>query len=340
MSDQAVNNTNSIVAENICKTYAYYKKEAGLKGSIKNIFKREKLYKSAVKNLSFQIHQGSITGLIGLNGAGKTTTLKMLSGLIFPTEGKISALNFNPFEKKKEYLRQISMVMGNKSQLWWDLPAVDSFELNKTIYELEDGDYKKTLNTMIEILGVEKQLNVQVRRLSLGERMKMELIAALIHKPKLIFLDEPTIGLDIITQYAIRDFLKQYCSTYHSTLILTSHNFNDIVSLCNELILINNGEKIYSDSFVHFKNEFLNKKYFILKLKFPNAEKIIKILHEREGLFAEKRGEDTVKISADASDSLGILKSISNDFIEELSDITIENISMEDVIRKLYTAAG
>jgi len=302
------------------------------------LFKREKLYKPAVKNLSFQINQGSITGLIGLNGAGKTTTLKMLSGLILPTTGNLSVLQHNPFEKKKEYLRQISMVMGNKSQLWWDLPAVDSFELNKTIYEIEDADYQKTLHTMIEILGVEKQVNVQVRRLSLGERMKMELIAALIHKPKLIFLDEPTIGLDVITQYNIRDFLKHYCSTYHATLILTSHNFNDIVSLCSELILINNGEKIYSDSFINFKNTFLNQKYFILKLKFPTAEKIITMLQQKGVGTAEKTADDTVKISADSTESLDILKNISNEFIEDLSDITIENISMEDVIRKLYKA--
>lgn len=338
MSDRAVNNEKIIVAENICKSYAYYKKDAGLKGSIKNLFKREKLYKPAVKNLSFEIAQGSITGLIGLNGAGKTTTLKMLSGLLVPTEGKLTVLQHNPFEKKKEYLRLISMVMGNKSQLWWDLPAIDSFELNKTIYEIEDADYKKTLHTMIEILGVEKQVNVQVRRLSLGERMKMELIAALMHKPKLIFLDEPTIGLDIITQHNIRNFLKHYCSTYHATLILTSHNFNDIVSLCTELILINNGEKIYSDSFTDFKNRFLNKKYFILKLKFPAAEKIVDTLHGKGIGFAEKTADDTVKISADSTESLDILKNISNDFIEDLNDITIENISMEDVIGKLYTA--
>ena len=336
MSDQAVRNEKIIVAENICKSYTYYKKEAGLKGSIKNLFKREKLYKPAVKNLSFQINYGSITGLIGLNGAGKTTTLKMLSGLILPTTGNLSVLQHNPFEKKKEYLRQISMVMGNKSQLWWDLPAVDSFELNKTIYEIEEADYQKTLHTMIEILGVEKQVNVQVRRLSLGERMKMELIAALIHKPKLIFLDEPTIGLDVITQYNIRDFLKHYCSTYHATLILTSHNFNDIVSLCIELILINNGEKIYSDSFINFKNTFLNQKYFILKLKFPTAEKIITMLQQKGIGTVEKTADDTVKISADSTESLDILKNISNEFIEDLSDITIENISMEDVIRRLY----
>ena len=201
MSVQEVNNEYVILTENLCKDYTYYKKEVGLKGSLKNLFHREKLIKKAVQDLSIKIPKGAIVGLIGLNGAGKTTTLKMLTGIIMPTSGKVDVLGYFPFVKKKEYLRRIAMVMGNKSQLWWDLPALDTFELNKIIYEIDDLEYKNTLNSMIEIMGVEKQLNVQVRRLSLGERMKMELIASLIHKPDIVFLDEPTIGLDVITQY-------------------------------------------------------------------------------------------------------------------------------------------
>lgn len=187
MSVQEVNNEYVILTENLCKDYTYYKKEAGLKGSLKNLFHREKLIKKAVQNLSIKIPKGAIVGLIGLNGAGKTTTLKMLTGIIMPTSGKVDVLAYFPFDKKKEYLRRIAMVMGNKSQLWWDLPALDTFELNKIIYEIDDSEYKNTLNSMVEIMGVEKQLNVQVRRLSLGERMKMELIASLIHKPDIVF---------------------------------------------------------------------------------------------------------------------------------------------------------
>ena len=327
---------NIIKADSVYKEYAYYKKDAGLKGSIKNLFHREKLFKNAVRNLSFEALEGEIVGLIGLNGAGKTTTLKMLSGLILPTRGEISVLGYRPFDKKKEYLKQISMIMGNKSQLWWDLPALDSFELNKTIYEIEEETYRETLNLMVDTLNVAGQLNTQVRRLSLGERMKMELIAALIHNPKVIFLDEPTIGLDVITQYHIREFLKFYCKEYGTTIILTSHNFNDIISLCDSLVLINKGEKIYYDTFNNFKNKFLNEKVFILKFKKKNAEEFIKNINNSMDFAAEQLSEDTVKIITSSDTSLDVLKNISKDFLKELNDINIENISMDDVIRKIY----
>lgn len=333
---QEVKTNLAIEVENISKEYTYYKKEIGIKGSIKNLFHREKLYKQAVKDLSFKIPKGEIVGLVGLNGAGKTTTLKMLSGIIAPSKGNIKVLGYYPFDKKKEYLKQITMVMGSKSQLWWDLPAIDSFELNKTIYEIEDLEFQKTLKFMVEMMGVEKQLNVQVRRLSLGERMKMELIASLLHKPNIIFLDEPTIGLDVITQYNIRKFLKEYNSLYGSTIILTSHNFNDIVSLCNSIILINNGKKIYSDTFKNFENEFFNKKYFILKLKTPNTEDIIERIKEYQFYDIEKIDNYSIKISTTSENSMDFLKKISEIFLKELIDINIENISMDDVIRKIY----
>lgn len=333
---QEVNSDFIIESTNLSKEYIYYKKEKGIKGSIKNLFHRKKLFKQAVKNLSIQIPKGEIVGLIGLNGAGKTTTLKMLTGIIAPTSGNVQVLGYYPFHKKKEYLKQIAMVMGNKSQLWWDLPAIDSFYLNKTIYEIEDFEFKKNLNFMVEMMGVEKQLHVQVRRLSLGERMKMELIASLLHKPNVLFLDEPTIGLDVITQYNIRKFLKEYNSLYGTTIILTSHNFNDIVSLCNSIILINNGEKIYSNSFKNFEKEFFNKKYFILKLKTPNVENVIEKLKISNYHEIEKIGDNSIKISTTSEKSMDILRNLSEKFLDELLDINIENISMDDVIRKIY----
>ena len=333
---QEVKSDFIIQTENLSKEYIYYKKETGMKGSLKNLLYREKLCKQAVKNLSIQIPKGEIVGFIGLNGAGKTTTLKMLTGIIAPTSGDLQVLGYYPFDKRKEYLKQITMVMGNKSQLWWDLPAIDSFHLNKTIYEIEDFEFKKTLYFMVEMMGVEKQLHVQVRRLSLGERMKMELIASLLHKPSVVFLDEPTIGLDVITQYNIRRFLKEYNSLYGTTIILTSHNFNDIVSLCNSMILINNGEKIYSDSFKNFEKKFFNKKYFILKLKTPNAENIIKRLKGPNYPEIEKVDDNSIKISTSSEKSMDILRDLSGNFLDELLDINIENISMDDVIRKIY----
>ena len=348
MSVQEVNNEYVILTENLCKDYTYYKKEAGLKGSLKNLFHREKLIKKAVQNLSIKIPRGAIVGLIGLNGAGKTTTLKMLTGIIMPTSGKVDVLGYFPFDKKKEYLRHIAMVMGNKSQLWWDLPALDTFELNKIIYEIDDLEYKNTLNSMIEIMGVEKQLNVQVRRLSLGERMKMELIASLIHKPDIVFLDEPTIGLDVITQYNIRNFLKEYCVKYGSTILLTSHNFNDIVTLCDSIILINNGEMIYSDTFKNFQKQFFNQKYFVLKLKEPNVDEFISKLHLENDIKIEYYSKD---LEYESFGNVGFLYKEKNFDIENKSlkgeklnferyrdnrdEMNVEIISKEDFLKEL-----
>lgn len=325
-----------IRAENLSREYAYYRKEAGLRGSIKNLFHRKILYKSAVRRLSFALHRGEITGLIGLNGAGKTTTLKMLSGLLLPTGGTVSVLGYTPFDRKREYLKKISMVMGNKSQLWWDLPAVDSFALNQAVYGLDELEYRENLEMMTELLGVREQRNVQVRRLSLGERMKMELIAALIHRPEVLFLDEPTIGLDVVTQYQIREFLKCCCREYKLTVLLTSHNFTDIISLCDSLILLNHGEKIYADRFENFRRRFLNEKQFILKTKNIAAAALAVRLRAATGLNAEVMGEDSVKITTDEGTGLQVLKRIFENVMGELKDINIENISMEDVIRKIY----
>ena len=189
-----------IEVNNLTKEFIYYKKEEGLKNSFKNMFSRKSLTKVAVDNVSFQVEQGEMVGFLGSNGAGKTTTLKMLSGILCPTLGEISVDGFVPFERKTEFKKIFTIVMGQKSQLWWDLPAVESLKLNQYIYEIDDKQYNQTIGELVELLDVKDLLNVQVRRLSLGERMKFELINSLIHRPKIIFLDEPTIGLDIIAQ--------------------------------------------------------------------------------------------------------------------------------------------
>lgn len=188
-----------IKVEHLSKEFSYYKKGTGLQGSLKNLFHREILTKEAVKDVSFTVEKGEIVGLLGPNGAGKTTTLKMLSGILFPTAGNAEIDGFIPWERKNEFKRRFSIVMGQKNQLWWDLPASDSFYLNKCIFDVDDAAYRKTVEELSELLDVRELMNVQVRRLSLGERMKMEILAALIHRPEILFLDEPTIGLDIIS---------------------------------------------------------------------------------------------------------------------------------------------
>ncbi|MCL2020386.1 MAG: ATP-binding cassette domain-containing protein [Oscillospiraceae bacterium] len=234
-----------IKVENLKKHYDYYQKDQGLKNSFKNMVKRKKLKKEAVNGITFNVNAGEIVGFIGPNGAGKTTTLKMLSGILYPTSGIATVGGYIPWERKKAFKMGFSIVMGQKTQLNWDLPAVESFNLNKYIYEVDDTEFKRTVDELIEILEVEPLLKTQVRRLSLGERMKMELIAALVHRPKIIFLDEPTIGLDFISQKTIREFIRRYNEETGATILLTSHYMNDIESLCKRAIIINDGLLIY-----------------------------------------------------------------------------------------------
>ncbi len=336
MQVQAVKNNAIIKVNNLSKNYKYYKKKEGLKGSIYNLFRKNYLYKEAVKSISFDINQGEILGLIGLNGAGKTTTLKMLSGLLCPTSGKIEIMGFEPFRKDKNFLKQISLVMGNKSQLWWDLPAIDSFNLTSHIYEMDNNTYKNNLDAMVDMFDVGELLNIQVRRLSLGERMKMEMIAALLHNPKVIFLDEPTIGLDVMAQYNIRNFLKNYNKLHKSTIIVTSHNFNDIVSLCDKLILLDKGEIIYNDSFSNFSNQFSSVKNVIVKIKVGYQNNFNYLLKKFNGAFIN-----------DKELHFNIADNIVNDFMLEivkvdmsgLEDIQIENVSIEEIVYNIYSGA-
>src|SRR3989339_738990 len=227
------------------KYYKVHQKEPGLSGSIKSLFNRKYYDVKAVDDVSFEIAEGELVGFIGPNGAGKTTTLKVLSGLLYPTSGQISVLGFEPWKRDHKYLKQMSLVMGQKNQLWWDLPAQESFVLNKEIYEVSDEQYKKTLNELVELLDVKDVLQIPVRKLSLGQRMKCELIAALLHSPKILFLDEPTIGLDVVIQKAMRDFIRTYNQEFGATILLTSHYMQDVKELCKRVIVIDKGQILF-----------------------------------------------------------------------------------------------
>lgn len=248
-----------ITVEHLKKEFTYYKKMTGIKGSLHNVFHREFLTKEAVRDISFSVEKGEMIGFLGPNGAGKTTTLKMLSGILYPTGGRIEVDGFVPWERKNEFKRRISIVMGQKNQLWWDLPASDSFYLNKCIFGVDDWAYRDIVTELSELLDVKELLNVQVRRLSLGERMKMEILAALIHRPDILFLDEPTIGLDILSQKKIRDFLKIYNEQWKTTVIITSHYMADIEALCDRAVIINQGVLVY-DGKLGEVNQLLGKR--------------------------------------------------------------------------------
>ncbi len=322
-----------IEVKGLGKEFTYYEKGLGLKSSFENLFARKYLTKKAVNDISFEIEQGEVVGFLGPNGAGKTTTLKMLSGILFPTEGECSVMGYVPWERKKEFKKKFSIVMGQKSQLWWDLPAQETFYLNKSIYELDDREYQKVSGELIELLDVKDLVNVQVRRLSLGERMKMELIASLIHSPKVIFLDEPTIGLDIISQKRIREFLKYYKEEKHATIILTSHYMEDIEDLCQRTIVINQGTVVYDGKLNSVNDIFGNHK--ILKLQFAQPV-------EAEQLAAygtiKEWNENTVMLEVAKEKLQQISAKILSEC--EITDFTVEDIPLEQGIELLYQKKG
>jgi len=231
-----------IHVQNLTKTFRVHRKEPGLMGSLRSLFRRQWIDKHALKGVSLEVNAGEIVGLVGANGAGKTTLVKTLAGIIHPTAGDAQILGYTPWERRNEFRRQIALIMGQKAQLWWDLPADDCFLLLQEIYRLPDKEFRRNLDYLVEALGVTDQLNIQIRRLSLGERMKMELVAALLHQPKIVFLDEPTIGLDLTAQRAIRNFILEYRREHQPAMILTSHYMEDIERLCERIVIINEGE--------------------------------------------------------------------------------------------------
>jgi ABC-2 type transport system ATP-binding protein len=319
-----------IEVSNLSKNFKAHKKEEGLRGSLKALFKREYFDVKAVSNVSFGIEEGELIGFIGPNGAGKTTTLKMLSGLLYPSSGIVSVLGFKPYERKTLFLKQISLIMGQKNQLWWDLPAIETLNLNKEIYEVEDNQYKKVLSDLVEMLGIKDILNIQVRKLSLGQRMKMELAAALIHSPKVLFLDEPTIGLDVVVQKRLRDFIKEYNKKYKATVILTSHYMEDVKELCRRVMIIDKGKLAFDGSFEDIINRFADHKFLkVVFSKIPDREKLSKvgnITESEDSAFTIK-----VKRKEAPEKSAFLLKNF------RVLDLNIEEPKIEDVIREVFT---
>lgn len=318
-----------IHVSNLKKVYMVHKKEPGLKNSIKSIFKREKIEVEAVKGVSFDIEPGELVGFLGPNGAGKTTTLKMLSGILYPTSGEATVLGHTPWKREKAYQKQISLVMGQKNQLWWDLPAMDSFLLNKVIYEVDDVQFNRTVNELAELLDVKDVLTVQVRKLSLGERMKCELIAALLHQPKVLLLDEPTIGLDVVSQQSVREFIRQYNTEFNTTIILTSHYMDDVEALCKRVIIIDHGTIAYDGDLQQLKQKYTDTK--ILKLSFEKP--VERAAFEKFGTI-QKFAPTHVTLQVARADHQKIAATILTTFA--VDDILIDEVDIEDVIRTIF----
>lgn len=319
-----------ISVSHLSKYYQIHKKEPGLVGSLKSLISRKYETVKAVDDISFEIKEGELVGFIGPNGAGKTTTLKCLSGLLYPNKGRVEVFGNNPYDKKAEFLKQISLVMGQKNQLWWDLPAIDSIILNKEIYEVSDKQFQETLRELSELLDASHLLKVQVRKLSLGERMKMELIASLIHTPKILFLDEPTIGLDVVMQKKVREFIKAYNKRFSGTIILTSHYMSDVEELCERVLIINFGKIVYDGKLSQIVAKYAP--YKILKITFSD-----KVEQDKLKTLGEVKQFDFPRaVLAISRLRINIIASqILQDF--PVSDINIEEPEVEDVIRKIFT---
>ena len=238
-----------IQIKNLSKSFKIFKRKAGLKGAFKSFFNRKYSYFDAVKDVNLSVDKGEILGILGENGAGKTTLIKLMVGLLYPTDGSISIDGYIPSQRKYDYLKKVAIVMGQKNQLWWDIPASESFLLNKHIYNIEDKRFNKILDELVDLLDVKDKIDIQVRRLSLGERMKMEIIASLLHEPSIVLLDEPTLGLDVISQSKIRDFVKYHNEQYKTTFVITSHYTKDIQEMCERVFVLNKGKQIYDGDF-------------------------------------------------------------------------------------------
>ena len=320
-----------IQVNELSKHFKMFKREAGLSGAFRSFFNRKYETFHALKDISVQIEDGEILGILGENGAGKTTLIKLLVGLLHPSSGEVSINGFTPWNRKSDFLKQISVVMGQKNQLWWDIPASESFLLNQKIYEIPEIQYKNTLDELVDLLSVRDKLNVQVRRLSLGERMKMEIIAALLHNPKIVLLDEPTIGLDVIAQLKIREFVKYYNEKYKTTFLLTSHYMRDIQALCKRVFVIHKGASLYDGDFDQLVNRVNPKR----KLLFEFNEIPDSIKAERLSAKYNFRIDDTI-LHAELPD-----KELTN-LVSELfqlgvpASITMEDLPVEDTMRSFF----
>ena len=319
-----------ITVDNLVKSYTTYKRGSGFGETIKSFFKRERVDINAVNDISFEIEKGCICGILGPNGAGKSTTIKMLCGALYPTSGKIDVMGYSPAKERVKYVHKVGAVFGQKSQLIWDIPPIDSFAMNRAIYDIPKEDYEKRLKEMTELFDIGEVIHKPTRVLSLGERMKCEFVMAMLHQPKIVFLDEPTIGLDVIAKAKIREFISEM-NRKGTTFILTTHDLEDVEQLAHKVIIINHGKKVFDDSLQSLKSTLGNKKIITLSLNAP---------YTGETLGGTKviRGDNPYEISLEADlDKQGIRDLLNNlNETVNFADISIKELPMDMIITRIY----
>src|SRR5436853_2273103 len=320
-----------IEAHALTKAYRTYKKEPGFAGALKGLFHRKHETILAAKDVSFSVEEGELVGFLGPNGAGKTTTLKMLAGLLYPTSGAARVLGYVPWERKDGYRRQFALLLGQKNQLWWDLPARESLELNAKIYGIPTVAFERTVAEMTELLAVRDKLNVSVRELSLGERTKMELIASLLHQPKILFLDEPTIGLDVVSQKTVREFLRTHNAKHQTTILLTSHYMADIQELCRRVIIIDHGTIFFDGRLEEIVDRFADSK--LVTIQCEAAANCSAANLAKYGEVAEQTpGSIQLRVKRDRV--IPVCKALLDEL--PVTDIDIQEVPIEEVIRRIF----
>lgn len=322
-----------IAVENLSKTYRVFRKKEGLLGALGGLLRREYKEVRAVDGVSFTIEPGEMVAFLGPNGAGKTTTLKMLSGLIYPSGGSARVLGFVPWERADAFRRQFSLVMGQKNQLWWDLPAADSFDLHREIYGLDRIAYQQTLGELTELFQVQQLTRQPVRELSLGERMKMELIAALLHRPQLLLLDEPTIGLDVVAQVTIQKCLKEFNEKRGITMLLTSHYMRDVEALCSRVLVINHGQVVYDGALAQITEQFGQSK--LVKLQF--AEEMVPVHLDQYGEITRCEGP-VVDLKVERSRLPEVLEAVLSRYT--VLDLNVQDPPLDQVIAHVFQEGG
>lgn len=316
---------------NICKNFTVSLKKTNVNPLI-GFFKREKKTIEALKNVSFEIEEGDIVGYIGPNGAGKSTTIKIMSGILNPTSGECSIMGYTPWKNRKQYVKNIGVVFGQRSQLWWDVPIIDSFELLKDIYKIPEDEYTETLKELVDTLNLSELLNRPLRQLSLGQKMKCELAGSLLHRPKILFLDEPTIGLDAVTKLSVREFIKKINKKWGTTIILTTHDMSDIEALTNKIILIGRGQILYNGSFTEIKKKYDHQKTIDVEFKQEYAS----ISLDGYDVISHNKNMATLRNNVDTSfHTKDFINAISKKY--EIVDFSVKSISVDEILAKLYT---